>query len=87
MKAATPRPHAPFRRSAPARTSGFHPPPTGKPFSGKTTNKATSVGSTAPKTSAVAHRAPSSRLGLFPEKDPPQAAPEREGDDRGDAER
>ena len=52
MKRATPAPQAPFRRSAPTMRSGFQPPPTGWPLSGKTTKNATSVGRIAPRTTA-----------------------------------
>src|SRR5450830_1016656 len=52
MKSATPKPQAPFRSSAPTMRSGFQPPPIGRPFIGKTTKNATSVGRIAPRTIA-----------------------------------
>jgi hypothetical protein len=48
-------PQAPFTSSPTRMPDGFHPPATGSPFRGYTTNQATTLGRRAPKTSAVNH--------------------------------
>ena len=46
-------PQAPLRSNPKRSTDGFHPPATGCPFRGNTTNQATRLGRNAPKTNAV----------------------------------